>query len=186
MDFRILGPLEVGVGDRAVHLRGARQRALLGVLLVSANRVLSADRLIEDVWGDRPPASGPAALQMRISQLRRALSGLARPPRDHANLLATEPAGYVLRVGPEDVDANRFERLLAEGRALAADGDAAAASACLHSAMSLWRGPALADFTFEPFAQSEIARLEELRLAAVEECVEADLALGRHDMLVAE
>ena len=186
MDFGILGPLEVVDGGRAVQVRGARQRAVLGVLLLNANRVVSADRLIDDVWGDCPPASGAAALQMRVTQLRRGLSTLrSSAPGDEA-LLATVPGGYVLRVDVDAVDALRFERLLVEARALAAAGDPAAASTCLHTARALWRGAALSDFVFEPFAQSEIARLEELRLVAAEEWLEAELALGRHAVLVPE
>ena len=186
MDFRILGPLEVVDGGRAVQIRGTRQRAVLGALLVNANRVLSADRLIDAVWGDCPPASGAAALQMRVSQLRKALTSAQGRAAGAEEALVTVPGGYVLRVGADDIDANRFERLLAEGQELAAGGDPAAASICLRAARALWRGTALSDFAFEPFAQAEIARLEELRLLATEEWLEAELALGRHAVLVAE
>ena len=186
MDFRILGQLQVVDGGRDVEVRGARQRAVLAVLLVNANRVVSADRLIDDVWGDRPPASGAAALQMRVSQLRRALITVRSPAQADQGPLLTVPGGYVLRVGADDVDALRFERLLAQGRALAADGDHAGASMCLRTARALWRGDTLSEFAFEPFAQTEIARLGELRLVAAEECFEAELALGQHAVLVPE
>ena len=186
MDFRILGQLQVVDGGRDVEVRGARQRAVLAVLLVNANRVVSADRLIDDVWGDRPPASGAAALQMRVSQLRRALITVRSPAQADQGPLLTVPGGYVLRVGADDVDALRFERLLAQGRALAADGDHAGASMRLRTARALWRGDTLSEFAFEPFAQTEIARLGELRLVAAEECFEAELALGQHAVLVPE
>ena len=175
MDFRILGPLEVVDGDAVLSLGGGKQRALLAVLLLSANDVLSADRLIEDLWGERAPASGRAALQVRISQLRKALGPAG------AQLL-TRPPGYVLQIDPERLDAHRFERLLD-----AADGaPPERAAATLREALALWRGPALADLAYESFAQPAARRLEELRLAAVENRVEAESALGRHSDLVGE
>lgn len=184
MDFRILGPLDVVDGDRVMQVRGARQRAVLGMLLINANRVVSADRLIDGVWGDCPPTSGAAALQMRVSQLRRALSTLRGQTQDEEGPLVTVPGGYVMRVDADDVDALRFERLLAEGRTLAADGDPASASVHMRGARALWRGNALSDFAFEPFAQAEIARLEELRLVLAEEWLAVELALGRHAVVV--
>jgi len=177
MDYRVLGPLEVRDGEESLPLAGAKQRALLALLLLHANRVLSRDRLIDELWGDQPPATAVQSLQVYISRLRKLLPEAA---------LATRPPGYVLEVEPDDLDLRRFERLLGEGHEALAEGDAARAARMLHEALALWRGPALAEFAFEPFAQAEIGRLEDLRLAAVEERVEADLVLGRHGELIGE
>lgn len=174
MKFRILGPLEV-VDDagRTVRLSGTRQRALLAALVLRANQVVSSDELLEEVWGDDPPASGIRLVQVYVSQLRKALGEGA---------IATHPAGYVLTAAPNAVDLQRFEHLL--GKASGADPEAA--TAILREALDLWRGPPLADFAYESFAQVEIARLQELRLTALEARIEADLELGRHRELVGE
>jgi DNA-binding SARP family transcriptional activator len=183
IDFRILGPLEVWDGDRPLPLGGAKQRALLALLLLRANEVLSRDRLIDELWGEQPPETATTALQVHVSQLRKALAAAGGDPRRR---LATRPGGYVLTLAPDELDATRFEGLLAEARECLARGDAAEAAASLREALALWRGPALADFAYEPFAQAEIARLEELRLACLEERIEADLALARQADLVGE
>src|SRR6266545_4569263 len=177
MEFRILGPLEMLDGSRVVSLGGRRKRAVLAILLLHLNRVVSSDRLIEELWGERPPATALQTVRVHVSQIRKVLG------RD---LLRTLPAGYLLELGPDQLDASRFERLLDEGRAAIAVGDAASAAALLHEGLDLWRGPALADFTFEPFAQAEIARLEDLRVSALEGRIEADLALGGNMELVGE
>src|SRR5215207_3565235 len=177
MKFRILGPLEVSDDGGEVSLGGDKPRALLVLLLLHPNEVVSADRLIDELWGEHPPERAAAALRVNVSRLRKAL------PQD---VLATRAPGYVIRVEPEELDLHRFERLVDEGRSLLARGLPADASERLHDALSLWRGPALADFAYESFAQTAIARLEEIRLAAVELRIDADLALGRHDELVAE
>ena len=177
MDYRVLGPLEVRDGQESVPLAGAKQRALLALLLVHANHVLSRDRLVDELWGDEPPETAVQSLQVYVSRLRKLL------PSD---TLLTRPPGYLLEVEPSELDLQRFERLLAEGHEALARGDAGRASDVLHDALALWRGPALAEFVFEPFAQAEIGRLEDLRLAAVEERIEADLALGRHADLIGE
>jgi DNA-binding SARP family transcriptional activator len=179
MEFRILGPLEVEVGGQLLPLRGRRQRALLALLLLSANEVVPDDRLLEDLWGDEPPTSGRAALRVRVSQLRKALG-------EAGDALLTRPPGYVLHVEPDRIDARLFERLYGEGRRQLADGSAELAAMTLREALGLWRGPALADVAYETFVQSEIARLEELRRAALEERIDADLVLGRHVELVGE
>ena len=179
MEFRVLGPLEVEVGGQLLPLRGRRQRALLALLLLSANEVVPDDRLLEDLWGNEPPASGRAALRVRISQLRKALG-------EAGDALLTRPPGYVLHVEPDRIDARLFERLYGEGRRQLAEGAAELAAMTLREGLGLWRGPALADFAYETFAQTEIARLEELRRAAFEERIDADLALGRHVELVGE
>jgi DNA-binding SARP family transcriptional activator len=167
VDFRILGPLEVIAGGRSLPLGGAKQRALLALLLLHANEVVSTDRLLDDLWGDEPPGSGATALRVRVSQLRKAL--------DPGDVLVTRAPGYMLRVGPDQLDLFRFERLVGE-----ADGaEPSLAGAALREALQLWRGPALADVAYEPFAQAPIRRLEELRLVALERRIDSDLALGR-------
>jgi DNA-binding SARP family transcriptional activator/DNA-binding beta-propeller fold protein YncE len=164
-------------GERAIPLGSPKQRALLAILLLHANQPIPRDRLIEELWGDDAPATANAALNGYLSKLRRTLGH---------GVLATERAGYVLRVPRGQLDALRFESLLAGGRRLLRGGDAAQAADTLGEALALWRGPALADCAYERFAQQEIARLDELRLAALEERIEADLALGRHGELAGE
>ena len=181
MEFRILGPLEVDDRGRRLPLRGPRQRALLASLLIRAGEIVPEDRLLDEVWAGEPPPSGGAALRVRISQLRKALAAAGSPP-----VLTTRSPGYVLEVDAGQVDALRFERLLEEGRRALAAGEPAAAAATLREALELWRGPALAEFADEPFAAPEIARLEGLRLEAIEERIEAELQLGRHRELAAE
>ena len=177
MEFRILGPLEVWDGGCEVSLGGPKQRALFAVLLLSPNEVVPTDRLIDELWGEDLPERAAAALRVIVSRLRKAL------PQE---VLKTRSPGYVVRVEPDELDLYRFERLMDDGRALLARGQAADASERLRDALALWRGPALADFAYESFAQAAIARLEEIRLAAVELRIDADLALGRHDELVGE
>ena len=175
MEFRMLGPLEVEDEGSVLPLRGPRQKALLAALLVSANEVVPDDRLLDDLWGDEPPASGRTALRMRVSQLRKLIG----------DVVVTRPPGYLLRADAERIDARRFERSLDEGRAALATDPARAAS-ILRDALALWRGPALADVTAERFARVEAARLDGLRLAAIECRLEAELALGRPEELVPE
>ena len=177
MEFRVLGPLEVWDGGEEVSLGGPKLRALLALLLLHPNEVMSGDRLIDELWGEDSPEDAAAALRVNVSRLRKAL------PQD---VLATRSPGYFLRVDAEALDLHRFERLVDEGRSLLARGLAADASERLHDGLSLWRGQPLADFAYESFAQGAIARLEEIRLAAVELRVDADLSLGRDDELVGE
>jgi DNA-binding SARP family transcriptional activator len=177
MEFRVLGPLEVQDGVGELALGRGKQRALLAVLLVHAGEVVPADRLIDALWGESPPASALNSVHIYVSQLRRVLG--------HGRLV-TRRGGYALELVPGELDAERFERLLADARGRLRDGDPERAAATLREALALWRGPPMADFTYEPFAQPEIARLEELRLEALEERVEADLRLGRHRELVSE
>ncbi|HUJ91224.1 MAG TPA: BTAD domain-containing putative transcriptional regulator [Gaiellaceae bacterium] len=172
-EFRLLGPLEVLTDGRPAPLRAAKQRALLADLLVHRGKVVSVDRLVDDLWQESPPAGARHALEAHASRLRGALGDAAA--------LVAQPPGYALEVEPDLVDAVRFERLLAEARAAAPEQAAELAAA----ALALWRGPALADFAYEPFAQAEIARLEELRWEAVHLRIDAGLALGR-DGLVPE
>jgi len=173
MKFRILGPLEVFDGNRALELGGAKQRRLLAVLLLNANQVVSSHRLIDAVWGEEPPETAGKAIQNYVSQLRRVM-GKER--------LETKPPGYVLRVDRDELDAYQFEGLI--DQANAADPEASLAQ--LHEALALWRGPPLEEFADAHFVQPEIEHLRELRLACVEKRFDAELAHGRHSELVGE
>ena len=180
IEFRILGPLEVRVGDAPLRIGGPRQRALLAFLLLSANNAVSRDRLIGELFGDTRPASADHALRVQVSRLRKALDGVGGE-----RLLASSP-GYLLRVEPGELDLQVFEQLFAAGRRAMEEGDPDHAAAKLHAAEKLWRGRPLADLEFEPFARVEVERLEELRLAAAEARIEAELTLGRHAALIPE
>jgi DNA-binding SARP family transcriptional activator/tetratricopeptide (TPR) repeat protein len=181
MEFLLLGPLEVRDKDRILPIVGARQRGLLAVLLLHANEVVSTDRLIEDVWRGEPPDTADNALQRQVSRLRHVL----QPADGDQHLLLTRAPGYMLRISPDSLDLERFRRLVDEARRTR-DGHPAAAASLLRQALALWRGPPLADFVFEPFAQVEVARLEEMRVAALEDVVESDLAAGTQGAGVAE
>ena len=183
MEFRLLGPLEVRDHGRALELGGQKRRALLALLLLHANEVVSSDRLIEELWGDEPPQSAATALHGHVSRLRKLL-GSGDEASGHK--LLTRPPGYVLQLEPEQLDLHRFEGLRYDAHAARARGDLADASAKLREALALWRGPPLADVAYERFAQVEADRLEDLRLATIEERLEVDLALGRHADLVSE
>ena len=174
MEFRILGPLEVADdAGRAVEVAGQKQRAALAVLLLRANEVVSTDRLVDELWGEQAPRTATASLQNSISQLRKVLG---------ADRLLTRSPGYSLRVDSDELDLDRFERLVREAR----DLEPEARSRTLAQALGLWRGPPLADFETEAFAEVESRRLDELRLAALEDRVEADLERGCAAPLVAE
>lgn len=188
----MLGPLEVAADGQVLDLAGPRQRAVLAVLLVDVGRVVSVDRLIDQLWGDEPPAAATGSLQAYVSNLRRVLEP-DRPPRAPATVLASRPPGYVLQLDGDQVDAVRFERRLAHARELLDGGHPPEAQRVAAEALGLWRGPAFADFTFEPFARAAITRLEELRLGAEEVHGEALLRSGdaapavvRMERLVAE
>jgi DNA-binding SARP family transcriptional activator/pimeloyl-ACP methyl ester carboxylesterase len=181
VEFGVLGPLEVTADGRSLGLAGARTRAVLALLLVHANQVVSSDRLVEELWPGQPAGKATASLQVRLSELRKALRSAGEAGR-----LATRPPGYLLQVAPAELDALRFEQLATAGAMALADGDAATAAQHLDRALALWRGPALADFDTVPSARAEAARLEEERLAALESRAEALLACGRHRDLIAE
>ena len=182
MDFRILGPLEVCSQDSLVAIRGQRQRALLAVLLLHADEAVSTDRLIDLLWGEAPPDGARKALFVRVSRLRKQLESAEGGQR----VVVTRAPGYALELGAHRFDLRSFEELNASGREALEGGDAEGAATTLRAALGLWRGPALADFAFEPFAQTEISRLDELRLGALEDRIAADLELGRHAQLVGE
>lgn len=181
MEFRILGPFEVLGEDRPLPLTSAKQRALLGILLLHANEVVPRERLIEELWGPKPPKGAVKTLQVHVSQLRKTLRG-----EGAAEFLRTRGRGYAIELDPDCIDLHKFELLVEQGREARAAGDTARAAAALRDALALWRGPAFADVDTKPFAQAELARLEELRLSALEARIEADLAVGRHAELVAE
>jgi YVTN family beta-propeller protein len=176
MEFRILGPLEVESGGRLLALGGPKQRAVLAALLLHVNRVVSRDGLIEAVWGERPPETAAAALQGYVAALRKLLG---------AELIVTRSPGYMLTAEPLTVDLGRFESLLRQGKEELSAGNAESASVQLTEALGLWRGEPLDDLDDGPSVATERLRLEELRLGATEERIEADLALGRDAQLVA-
>jgi DNA-binding SARP family transcriptional activator/ABC-type transport system substrate-binding protein len=178
MEFRLLGPVEAVREGRPLALGGAKPRALLALLLLHANEVVSRDRLIDALWGDREPGTAGHSLDVQVSRLRKAF--------EPDELLTTRGGGYVLEVEPELIDAWRFERLLEAGRKANAAGQPAEALEHLDTALGLWRGEAFGDLAYEEFAHREVERLAELRLVASEERVEAELALGQHSRLVPE
>jgi DNA-binding SARP family transcriptional activator len=183
--FQILGPLRVTVADTVeVDVGGAKPAALLAILLLRPNELVAADRLIEELWDGQPPATAAKTLQVHISRMRRALTHAQGG--DGSAAIGTRGHGYVLELDPETIDAVRFERLVAEGTAALAADEHARASARLRAALALWRGDALADFTYASFAQDAIARLDGLRTVALESAVAAELELGRHTELIPE
>ena len=175
MEFRILGSLEVAVEGRSLPLGGPSQRALLALLLLHANEIVSSDRLLDELWADGPPASGATALQVRVSQLRKGLG----PAGDR---LETKPPGYLFRAERGELDLEHFSQLVEETEG----AEPVIVAERLREALALWRGPPLADLAYESFAQQAIRRIEELRLAVLERRVDADLALGRHAEVVPE
>ncbi len=176
-EFRLLGPLEAAIDGNPVNLAAAKPRALLALLLLHRNRVVPTEKLIDELWGDEPPARATKTLQVYVSQLRKELG----PDR-----LLTRAPGYELRVAEEELDVDRFARLAAEGRERLAAGDAAGAVERMRRALELWRGPALLEFRTEPFAERAAARLEDLRLAAVEDLLHAELEAGEAAGIVPE
>lgn len=176
MRFKVLGPLEVERAGTPLRLGGPKQRLVLAHLLLRANDVVTADRLIDEIWGDEPPEAARSSLHSYVSHLKRALG---------ADRLVSRPPGYVLRVSPEEVDALQFERLVAQGRRRLA-GDPAASARAFRDALRLWHGEPFSDLAAELSLQPEIERLTQLRLAATEDWIEAELALARHAELVPE
>lgn len=177
LEFGILGPLEVWLDGAPVRVGGYRQRALLGLLLCHANRVISRDQLIEELLGGQPAATTDRMLRVQVSRLRKVLGDAngSGQPRVQAR-----PPGYLLHVADGELDVHRFEQKIAAGRQAQADGDLARAAGLMREAESLWRGRPLADLESEPFAGLEARRLETLRTQAIEDRIDAELALGRH------
>jgi DNA-binding SARP family transcriptional activator len=176
IDARLLGPLEVEAHGAPVALGPAKQRALLARLLLDANRTVALDRLLDDLWGEDVPRTAVKMIHIHVSKLRKLLP---------AGVLVTRPPGYAVTIPPEALDLVRFERLREPGRTSLAGGSARESADRLREALALWRGPALAEFD-APFAAIDSGRLEDLRLACVEDRIDADLALGRHTLLVGE
>ena len=174
LEFRILGPLDVVDESGPVDLGGKRQRATLAILLLNANRVVSVDRLADDLYAGAAPATALKQVQRQISELRKALGS--------ESVIETRSPGYVIRLAPDQLDLSVFERLAAE----ASESEAQRAADLLREALGLWRGDALADLSYEPFARAPIERLEEIRLAVLGQRIAADLALGRHAQLIPE
>ncbi|HEY8092880.1 MAG TPA: AfsR/SARP family transcriptional regulator, partial [Acidimicrobiales bacterium] len=181
--YRVLGPLGLEHDGRAVPIGSALQRRLLAVLLVQPRAVVSADRLIDILWGERPPAAARQGLWTCVARLRHALRDPTGPTP--SEVLVTQAPGYLLAVEPEQVDAGLFERLVAEASGMGEDRPRAAGE-ILDQALDLWRGPALVEFADEPFAAAEAARLDELRLVAMERRFDVDLAVGAHAELVGQ
>jgi len=179
VEVRLLGPLDVVIDGQSVPLGGLRQRAVLALLAIHANEVLSGERIADEIWGGEPPRAAATTLQGYVFHLRKALA-------DGPATIETKKPGYVLRVEPDAVDVRRAERLIAEADEETIHDRPAVAVALLRDALALWRGEPLADFAYETFAETEIARLTELRLTATEALMEAELALGHHDQIVAE
>ncbi|MBV9838943.1 MAG: winged helix-turn-helix domain-containing protein, partial [Solirubrobacterales bacterium] len=177
VEFRVLGSLEAVEQDRSLPLGSPKQRALLAVLLMHRREPVSSDRLVDALWGEQAPPTAIKIVQGYVSNLRKALGD---------GLLVTRGRGYLLQIEPEQTDLDRFELLAAQGRRALHDGDAGGAAARLREALDLWRGPPFADFAYESFAQAEITRLEESRLAAVGDLIDVELVLGAHARLVGE
>jgi DNA-binding SARP family transcriptional activator len=173
MEFRLLGPLEVLDAGLKVELGGVKQRSLLAVLLLHANEVISVDRLIDELWGVSPPRTAAKSIQVYVSRFRKQLGD---------DRIVTQPPGYALRADATELDVARAEQLMASAQ----HADPPTASELLREALDMWRGPPLGDLAFEPFAHTEVARLDELRWIALERRIDADLAIGLHTSVLPE
>jgi DNA-binding SARP family transcriptional activator len=180
VEFRILGPLEVLEGGEPVALGTLKERLVLGVLLLHANEFVSRERLIDDLWGEAPPPTARKAVNVYVSQLRKALG------RAGADPIATASGGYRLQVEPDAIDANRAQLLMARAREQVVQGEPESAAEDLREALSMWRGPTLAGLQLESRGRDEVAQLDELRLAALMDRIDCDLALGRHAQVLGE
>jgi len=181
IDYRLLGPIEAGVNGAGLDIGGQKQRALLAILVLSANEPVPRDVLVDRLWGERPPPGAQHTLEVYISRLRKTLEPAAGRP-----VVLTSPGAYLLRAPADRVDVRCFERLAEAGRRALAENAPDRAAEDLKKALGLWRGAPLADVSDEPFAQPQIARLNELRIGITEDRIEADLALGRHADVVSE
>jgi predicted ATPase/DNA-binding SARP family transcriptional activator len=185
VEYRILGPLEVASGDLCVRPPGSKPAALLAILLLNANRTVSMDQLIDQLWADDAPRTAANTVQVYISQLRRSLQAVSGQPGQAVPIVRRSP-GYLIQIEDDQLDAVKFERLLDQGREAILQGRPSLAARVLGEALALWRGPALADFAYDTFAQGEIQRLEELHLQALEGRITADLALSKHEEVIGE
>lgn len=185
VDFAILGPLEARRSDTMIDLGPPKQKAVLAALLISANQVVSLDRLTEMIWGADVPIRAHGSIQAYIHNLRKVLEP-GRPVRSQARVLVTRPPGYVLQVDRDELDSAKFELLATQGHRLLSQAHPAGAKEHLLQALALWRGPALAEFAFEPFAQPEAARLEQVRATVHEDLLDAELALGNHAAVIGD
>jgi len=183
VELRVLGPIEVRHDGSPLHIRGEKPRELLALLAIRPNRPVTAEQLVEELWQGNPPPSSATALRVNIRRIRQVLE-LDRNPSAHSTRLPYGPHGYVLRVEPDELDAQRFERLVLLAREAVVGGDPACAVPQLTQALDLWRGPALADARDIAAAGAEIARLDDLRAMAIEELADARLALGQHTLAV--
>jgi DNA-binding SARP family transcriptional activator/streptogramin lyase len=180
VEYRILGPLEVVEGGNPVALGTLKERLVLGVLLLHANEFVSRERLIDDLWGEAPPPTARKAVNVYVSQLRKALGQVGDDP------ITTASGGYRLQAEPDAVDASRVQHLVASAREHVAQGEPESAAERLQEALSLWRGPTLAGLQLESRGRAEVAQLDELRLAALMDRIDCDLALGRHEQVLGE
>jgi DNA-binding SARP family transcriptional activator/streptogramin lyase len=180
VEFRILGPLEVVAEGESVELGALKERLVLGVLLLHANEFVSRERLIDDLWGEKPPPTARKAVNVYVSKLRKALSARGADP------ITTAAGGYRLNVETEMLDASRMQALVAEARRRIGEGELESAAQDLQEALSLWRGPTLAGLQLESLGRNEVAQLDELRLTALMDRLDCDLALGRHEQAVGE
>src|SRR5438034_6040146 len=180
MEYRILGPLEVVDEGEPVPLGRLKERLVLAVLLLHANEFVSRERLMDELWGESPPPTAKKAVNVYVSQLRRALARNAVDP------IGTEDGGYRISVGADELDVLHLRRLLASARERAAAGELEAAAEPLREALALWRGPTLAGLLLESHGRDEVAQLDELRLTALMDRIDCDLALGRHEEVLGE
>ena len=181
MEFRVLGPLEVLDGRRTLPLGGAKQRVTLAILLLHRNEAVSRARLVEGVWGDSPPASAAHSIESYISRLRKVLGEGDTPAR-----LLTRSPGYLLRVDEGELDLQRLEALMDQGRRALSSGDPSAAASAFREGLALFRGAPLEDLQYAPFHRAEVGHLDDLRLAAIELRIDAELALGEHSDVIGE
>ena len=180
MEYRILGPLEVVEGGEPVPLGRPKERLVLAVLLLSANEFVSRERLIDELWGESPPPTAGKAVNVFVSQLRKALT------RDGLDPIVTADGGYRIELEADHLDVAHMRRLLATARERAAAGELEASADFLREALALWRGPTLAGLPLESRGRDEVAQLDELRLTARMDRIDCDLALGRHEDVVGE
>src|SRR5437763_3425688 len=180
MEYRILGPLEVADEGEPVPLGRLKERLVLAVLLLHANEFVSRERLIDELWGESPPPTARKAVNVYVSQLRKALTRSGRDP------IATAAGGYWLGVGAEELDVEHVRRLLATAHERTAAGELEEAAGLLREALALWRGPTRAGLLLESHGRDEVAQLDELRLTALMDRVDCDLALGRHEDVLGE